>query len=567
MGVVGRSSASVTMDQMMVDCRRRSGRGRRRGVLIGTPGRRARSRPTEWADRLGTIGYEIVCGISARESSARYATRADALSIIVDRSMLQLRSDSAGGDVMQSPRRLAGVARRGDIIVLAGEMGAGKTAFAQGFGAALGVAEPITSPTFTLVHSYPAGRRHPAPRRPLPPRPACTRSTIWRSASCSSPTASCSSSGAMSSPARSAITSRCRLDVRRRRRGRPRDRRSRADGTGVGRAWAALRARLAPCRCAVLILGIETATAQVSVAIGGHEGVLALFEVCRGRRHAETLMPAIEFVCRQADIELVEIGAIAVDVGPGLFTGMRVGLAAAKAIAQALRRADDRHLSRSTCWRSRCARPTALVVRVIDARKGEVFYADLPAGARRGAAHRRTDGRLASTTRRRPARPRPRRAVRRRRCRCATAARSRAAVARARSPSSPRPSVGGAAGAARPRPCAARGVGQPVGDRSRCTCASPTPRSTGPRAPTASTRCVDERAVAVAAARRRRDELVDRTDAPPAPARGAGDRAACRTRSRGRPTCSTSELEHGRARQRVLRRRPARRRSSSATPG
>jgi tRNA threonylcarbamoyladenosine biosynthesis protein TsaE len=45
--------------------------------------------------------------------------------------------------------------RAGDVIVLAGEMGAGKTAFAQGFGAALGVAEPMTSPTFTLVHSHP----------------------------------------------------------------------------------------------------------------------------------------------------------------------------------------------------------------------------------------------------------------------------------------------------------------------------------------------------------------------------------------------------------------------------
>ena len=50
---------------------------------------------------------------------------------------------------------VAGLARVGDIIVLAGEMGAGKTAFAQGFGRALGVTEPITSPTFTLVHSHP----------------------------------------------------------------------------------------------------------------------------------------------------------------------------------------------------------------------------------------------------------------------------------------------------------------------------------------------------------------------------------------------------------------------------
>ena len=55
---------------------------------------------------------------------------------------------------------LAELARPGDIIALAGEMGAGKTAFAQGFGRALGITDPITSPTFTLVHSYPVpGRR------------------------------------------------------------------------------------------------------------------------------------------------------------------------------------------------------------------------------------------------------------------------------------------------------------------------------------------------------------------------------------------------------------------------
>lgn len=53
---------------------------------------------------------------------------------------------------------IAQLSRTSDIIVLAGEMGAGKTAFAQGFGAALGVDEPITSPTFTLVHTYDTGR-------------------------------------------------------------------------------------------------------------------------------------------------------------------------------------------------------------------------------------------------------------------------------------------------------------------------------------------------------------------------------------------------------------------------
>ena len=44
--------------------------------------------------------------------------------------------------------------RAGDLLVLEGDLGAGKTAFTQGLGAALGVREPITSPTFTLAHRY-----------------------------------------------------------------------------------------------------------------------------------------------------------------------------------------------------------------------------------------------------------------------------------------------------------------------------------------------------------------------------------------------------------------------------
>jgi tRNA threonylcarbamoyladenosine biosynthesis protein TsaE len=53
---------------------------------------------------------------------------------------------------------IAALVKAGDVIVLAGDMGAGKTAFAQGFGRALGVTEPITSPTFTVVHTYDTGR-------------------------------------------------------------------------------------------------------------------------------------------------------------------------------------------------------------------------------------------------------------------------------------------------------------------------------------------------------------------------------------------------------------------------
>ena len=83
----------------------------------------------------------------------------------------------------------------------------------------------------------------------------------------------------------------------------------------------------------MLILGIESATSQVGAAIGGHEGVLASAHSSRGKRHAEVLTPQIDFVRRQARIDLTEISVVAVDVGPGLYTGLRVGIAAGMAIA------------------------------------------------------------------------------------------------------------------------------------------------------------------------------------------------------------------------------------------
>lgn len=49
---------------------------------------------------------------------------------------------------------VAGLVGAGEVVLLAGELGAGKTAFAQGFGRALGVREPIVSPTFTIDRQY-----------------------------------------------------------------------------------------------------------------------------------------------------------------------------------------------------------------------------------------------------------------------------------------------------------------------------------------------------------------------------------------------------------------------------
>ena len=142
----------------------------------------------------------------------------------------------------------------------------------------------------------------------------------------------------------------------------------------------------------MLILGIDTATAQVSVAIGGHEGVLAGTQTVRAKQHAEILTPAIAFACRQARIELAEISVVAVDVGPGLFTGLRVGVATAKAMAHALRVPMIGVPSLDLLAFSVRFTPK-LTVAVIDARRGEVyhaFYRPVPGGMQRVSDHRVT---------------------------------------------------------------------------------------------------------------------------------------------------------------------------------
>jgi len=138
----------------------------------------------------------------------------------------------------------------------------------------------------------------------------------------------------------------------------------------------------------MLVLGIETATPQVGCAIGGHEGVLASTHSARRRRHAETLVPSIEFVCRQARVELREVGAVAVDLGPGLFTGLRVGIATAKAIAQALR-VPMIGINSLDLLAFPARFSNRLIAAVIDARRGEVFvarYRQVPGGVQRVSA-------------------------------------------------------------------------------------------------------------------------------------------------------------------------------------
>lgn len=135
----------------------------------------------------------------------------------------------------------------------------------------------------------------------------------------------------------------------------------------------------------MIILGISTSTSQVGCAIGGHEGVISSAHVNRGRRHAETLAPAIRFVADQAGVSLDEIGCVAVDLGPGLFTGLRVGIATAKAFAFA-REVPMVGISSLDLLALPVRFAEQRIVAVLDARRGELFHAayrQVPGGIQR----------------------------------------------------------------------------------------------------------------------------------------------------------------------------------------
>lgn len=123
----------------------------------------------------------------------------------------------------------------------------------------------------------------------------------------------------------------------------------------------------------MLTLAIETATMSVGCALGDEDGLIAAHELRRGRRHAESLAPAIELVLAQAERTVHDLTCIAVDVGPGLFTGLRVGLATATALATALDLAMV-GVSSLDVLAAQVPADERTVVAVLDARRGEVFY-------------------------------------------------------------------------------------------------------------------------------------------------------------------------------------------------
>ena len=123
-----------------------------------------------------------------------------------------------------------------------------------------------------------------------------------------------------------------------------------------------------------LLLAIETATRITSVALLRGDDLIA--EACgaEGAAAAETLLPEIDRLLRENEVSVADLDAFAVSIGPGSFTGLRVGLATLKGLAFG----SDRPVARvptlsALAWVSR--RRDLPVAALLDARRGEMYAA------------------------------------------------------------------------------------------------------------------------------------------------------------------------------------------------
>ena len=135
----------------------------------------------------------------------------------------------------------------------------------------------------------------------------------------------------------------------------------------------------------MLILGIDTSTQRSSVCLGDEHGVVASATLARASSHAEFVTPAIRFCLREAALEVDDVSGVAVCVGPGLFTGMRVGIATAQALAHA-RRLPVVGLASLDLVAFPVRHVRRLLCGVLDAKRGELFWAfyrSAPAGVQR----------------------------------------------------------------------------------------------------------------------------------------------------------------------------------------
>lgn len=143
----------------------------------------------------------------------------------------------------------------------------------------------------------------------------------------------------------------------------------------------------------MIVLGVETSTARSSVALVDRERVLASASLGVPRQHGEFLAPAIAFCLERAGVDVDRLAGVAVGLGPGLFTGLRVGIATVQAFAAA-RQLPTVGLSGLDVLALKVRYVRRLICVAIDARRGELFWSFYRASP--GGVQRQGDLRLGS---------------------------------------------------------------------------------------------------------------------------------------------------------------------------
>ena len=122
------------------------------------------------------------------------------------------------------------------------------------------------------------------------------------------------------------------------------------------------------------ILALETSAKSVSAAVTENGTVLASAYQNRGLTHSVTLMPLLDGMLQAAGLTLDDMGLIAVTNGPGSFTGLRIGVSAAKGLAWA-RELPCCGVSTLAAMARTAADFQGLVIGAMDARRQQIYHA------------------------------------------------------------------------------------------------------------------------------------------------------------------------------------------------
>lgn len=122
------------------------------------------------------------------------------------------------------------------------------------------------------------------------------------------------------------------------------------------------------------ILALDTATMVSGVALASRGEIKAELTLQIGKTHSELLLPHIKALLQMAGVEKKSLRAVAVSIGPGSFTGLRIGLATAKALAYALK-IPLIGVPTLEALAYGIAAPGVVLAPLLDAQKGNVYHA------------------------------------------------------------------------------------------------------------------------------------------------------------------------------------------------